>query len=365
MDRPAPFNIAAASGFYDIGKPDADGLVLIQVTPDGEFTPSDGRPMDVPAWRMNPQNAQRVIAAHASRKTPTVVDYDHQTLHKEKNGQPALAAAWFHSFEYRPGQGLFAKARPTARASQLIDADELKFFSPVFKYDSQGNVIDVLLGAFTNTPAIDGMAAVELAAAASAQFRSTTQESSMTKTTLLAALCVVLGLADTASDDDAITAVTKLKSDKDESDTKLAAASAQLSQATTPDPSKFVPIDTFNALQTQVAALSKQQSDQAAADLVKQGEDECKVTAATRDWFAGFAQKDIDGARAWLKDAPVIAALSKMQSDGKAYVPAGAEEIADPQKVAALARKYQDEQRLLGNEVSATAAVAHVTKKDA
>lgn len=363
----AALNVAIASGFYAIGKPDADGLVLIQVTPDGAFGPSDGRPMDVPAWRMSADNAQRVIAAHARRKTPTVVDYDHQTLHKEKNGQPALAAAWLQGFEYRPGEGLFAKAKPTARASQLIADDELKFFSPVFEYDKQGNVIDVLLGAFTNTPAIDGMAAVELAAAASAQFSSRSNpnpEKPAMKLTLLAALCAALSLATDASEDDVVNAVTQLKKDKDESDTKVAALNKQVTAA--PDPSKFVPIDTFNALQKQVAALSKQQSDQAAADLVEQGEAEHKITAATKDWFAGFAQKDIEGARAWLKDAPVISALSRMQTDGRSHAPAGRDEIDDPAKVAALARKYQDEQRAIGNDVSASAAVAHVTKqKDA
>lgn len=364
MDRTAAFNVAIASGFYGIGKADADGLVLIQITPDGDFKPSDGRAMDVPAWRMNPQNAQRVIAAHASRKTPTVVDYEHQTLHKEKNGQPAPAAAWLEGFEYRAGEGLFARAKLTKRAAQLIDANELKFFSPVFKYDSDGNVLDVMLGAFTNTPAIDGMAGVELAAAASAQFSSCSNqlpEKTAMKKTLLAALCAALALADTATEDDVIAAAEKLKADKDASDVKVTALSQQIGSA--PDPSKFVPIETFNSLQTQVAVLSKQQSDQAAADLVEQGESENKITAATKGWFTTFAQKDIEGARGWLKDAPVLAALSRMQSDGTTRPAAGQDEITDPAGVAVLARKYQDEQRAAGVEISTAAAVDHVTKK--
>ncbi|PZP64186.1 MAG: protease [Pseudoxanthomonas spadix] len=359
------FNVAVASSF-PLGKIDADGNLVVQVMPDGDFGPNDGRPMDVPAWRMNAANAQRVIAAHAKRKTPLVIDYDHQTLYKEKNGQPALAAAWFQSFEYRPGEGLFATVKPTARASQLIAGDELKFFSPFFAYDRNGNVLEVLHGGFTNTPAIDGMAAVELAAAASSQFLAPNQPPEIpAMKTLLAALCAVLGLADNASADDVTNAVTQLKKDKDDTDTKLAAASAQLGKEkdAAPDPSKFVPIESFNDLQKQVAALSQQQTDQAVADLVAQGEEENKLTAATSTWFRAFAAKDLDGAKAWLKDAPVIAALSQMQSGGKNRAPAKEDEITDPVAVAALARKYQDEQRAAGVEISTAAAVAHVTKK--
>jgi phage I-like protein len=362
--------IAVASGFYAIGKPDSEGRVLIQVTPDGDFTPIDGREMDVPAWRMNPANAQRVIAAHAQRKTPLVVDYDHQTLYKEKNGQPALAAAWFEGFVYRPGEGLFATAKSTARASQAITADELKYFSPVFAYDKQGNVTQVLMGAFTNTPAIDGMAAVELAAAASSQFSNpagsagaSTEIPAMEE--LLAKLRAALGLANDASADAVVSAITKLTADKTATDTQLAAASAQLSAAGKPDPSKFVPIDTFNALQTQVAALSQQQRSGAVDVLIEEGEKQHKLTAATSAWFKDFATKDLEGARTWLKDAPAIAALGAMQSGGERRQAAAAQQITDPAGVAVLARKYQDEQRAAGVEISTTAAVAHVTRKEA
>lgn len=360
--------IAVASGFYAIGKPDAEGKVLIQVTPDGDFNPIDGREMDVPAWRMNAANAKRVIATHAQRKTPLVVDYEHQTLHKEKNGQPAPAAAWFEGFVYRPGQGLFASAKPTARASQLINDDELKFFSPVFEYDKQGNVIQVLMGAFTNTPAIDGMAAAELTAAASSQFSNpagsagySTEIPAMEE--FLAKLRAALGLANDASADAVVSAITKLTADKTASDTQLAAASAQLTAAGKPDPSKFVPIETFNALQKDVAALSQQQRTDAVGTLIEEGEKQHKLTAATSAWFRDFATKDLEGARTWLKSAPAIAALSGMQSGGQQRHAAAAEEITDPAGVAVLARKYQDEQRAAGNEVSITAAVSHVTRK--
>lgn len=48
--------------------------------------------MEVPAWRINQAIATRVIERFNARANPAVVDYEHQTLHKETNGQPAPAA---------------------------------------------------------------------------------------------------------------------------------------------------------------------------------------------------------------------------------------------------------------------------------
>jgi len=64
--------------------------------------------------------------------------------------------------EWRAGQGLFAvNIDWTAKARAMIAAGEYKFFSPVFKYNKQsGTVIEILMGAVTNFPALDGMEAL-------------------------------------------------------------------------------------------------------------------------------------------------------------------------------------------------------------
>lgn len=354
---PSQLAIAVSASVFALGKPGADGLLTIQVTPDGEFTPSDGREMGVPAWRMNAANAQRVIALAAARKTPLVIDYEHQTLHKERNGQPAPAAAWFQSFEYRPGAGLFATAKLTRRAAQAIADEELAYFSPVFSYDAQGNVVEVLMGGFTNTPAIDGMQAL---AAAAAQLLSLKEDNTVDE--FLATLRTTLGLADDAGADDAVAAISKLKDDKTAAETAVAVATAKL-----PDPAKFVPVEALNQLQGQVAALTQQQTDREVDALVQQAEGQVdgkvKITAATAAWFTDFAKKDLEGARTWLKDAPVMTALSRMQTSGITPPKTGDSPIDDPVKVAALARKYQDEQAAAGIVVSTAAAVTHVTKQ--
>ena len=138
------------------------GRVLLQLTPAQDFTPSDGRAMDVPAWRINAATAQRVIAAFNSAQPP-VIDYEHQTLNKEKNGQPAPAAGWIHALQWIEGKGLHAIAELTEKALQQIKAGEYRYFSPVIQYSAKtGEITKVLMGALTNNPAIHGMAAISV-----------------------------------------------------------------------------------------------------------------------------------------------------------------------------------------------------------
>ena len=165
-------NIALAACAFSVTAPrEGASRIEIQLTPAGTFKPSDGREMKVPAWRIDRAIADKVIARFNARKTPPVVDYEHQTLHKETNGQPAPAAAWMRALEWREGSGLWATVELTERAAELIRAGEYRFVSPVFAYDAAtGEVLAVHMAAFTNAPAIDGMEPLAVQAAATLLF---------------------------------------------------------------------------------------------------------------------------------------------------------------------------------------------------
>lgn len=140
----------------------ADGRVLLQVTPAQDFTPADGRAMEVPAWRINGSIASRVVAAFNAAQ-PLVIDYEHQTLNKEKNGQPAPAAGWIHALQWIEGKGLHALAELTEKAKEQIKSGEYRYFSPVIQYSRKtGEVTKLLMGALTNNPAIHGMTAISV-----------------------------------------------------------------------------------------------------------------------------------------------------------------------------------------------------------
>lgn len=138
----------------------------IQLLPYGEFRAIDGRPHDAPAWYLTEENGRDVVDLANASRNQLVVDYEHQTLHKEKNGQPAPAAGWMRWLEFTP-KGIFADVEWTDKAAASIAAKEYRYISAVFSYDTKGYVRKIFHAALTNYPALDGMD--EVLAAASAQ----------------------------------------------------------------------------------------------------------------------------------------------------------------------------------------------------
>ncbi len=145
----------------------------VRILPAGAFQSKDGRPASVTQgrishWRLDASNAAAVIAARRNGEQGFVIDYEHQTLNKATNGQPAPAAGWFKGLEWREGQGLFmVQIEWTERARAMIAGSEYRYLSPVFGFDSQtGTVTYIHSVALTNDPALIGLA--DLAAATAA-----------------------------------------------------------------------------------------------------------------------------------------------------------------------------------------------------
>jgi phage I-like protein len=127
--------------------------------PAGAFRASDGRPRDCAAFRIDAGIAAKVIRQHAARKNDTLIDYEHQSLRSEKNGQPAPAAGWFKKLEWRDGKGLFAAGISwTDKAKNMIAAREYRYVSCVVSYrKGTGEIAEVVSVALTNEPALDGL----------------------------------------------------------------------------------------------------------------------------------------------------------------------------------------------------------------
>ena len=307
------------------------GRVLLQLTPAQDFTPSDGREMDVPAWRINADIAARVVAAFNAQQPP-VIDYEHQTLHKEANGQPAPAAGWMHGLRWVEGQGLFAQVELTERARALVAAGEYRYFSPVFEYArGSGEITRILMGALTNHPAIAGMDAVNLMAAASARFTPSTSKEPTVN--LLEKLLAAIGLPATTPEDAALAACTAIKAQADAArsalhldasataDTVTAACTSLRSAASTaPDPTKFVPVTVVQELQTSMAALSARQHARDAEDVIAPALQDGRLLPAEEPWARDAAKTPtgLASLSALLKVRQPMAALTSTQTQGKA-----------------------------------------------
>lgn len=302
------------------------GRVLLQVTPAQDFTPADGREMDVPAWRINQAIAGRVIAAFSAQQPP-VIDYEHQTLHKEANGQPAPAAGWMHGLRWIEGRGLFAEVELTQRARDLVAAGEYRYFSPVFEYaKATGEITRILMGAFTNHPAIAGMEGVNLMAAASARF--TIPNPPETTVTLLEKLLAAIGLPATTTEDAAIAACTSIKAQADAARAALkldgnataetvTAACTSLRTAATPDPAKYVPVAVVEELKTSVAALTAQNTERKVEDLIAPALKDGRLLPAQEAWARDLGKTNVAALSQYLDTAKPIAALTGTQTGGK------------------------------------------------
>lgn len=294
----------------------------IHLTPTGRFRARDGRPQEVPAgWYIDAQVAERVIARAAAQANRFVVDYEHQTLYAEANGQPAPAAGWWSgaNMVWREGQGLFATGVEwTDRARAAIAAKEYLYLSPVFAYDPiSGEVLAVLMAAITNYPAIDGMA--QLTARAAAKFQTSQKEEDTVDRTKLIAL---LGLAETATDAEIDAALAALKTKADKTGNLEAEVVALKAKTETPDPAKFVSIDSHKKLADDFAALKGDIESRDLSDVITTAIDEGRLAAAEETWARDFArQHGLAALKGSLEKRPVIAALKRTQTRGQA--PAG------------------------------------------
>ncbi|NSY36534.1 phage scaffold protein [Pseudoalteromonas sp. JC28] len=299
----------------------------VLIIPDGEFQSADGRPFDVPSrkWLMDATAFDSLSLAATTRTKDFLFDYDHQTLHKEKNGQPAPASGWFKSdaLEYVPGEGVYARSVEwTKNAYAALTAKEYRYVSPVFLYDKQtGRPLVLLHVALTNDPALTGLD--EVAVLNSQYLLNNTGTNPMNEAQqLLAALGITVD-GDVTSEhiEKGKAAITELKSKADGAegkDKQIAALNTQIQQATsntTVDLTKFVPVDVHNALRGELAALNSQHQGVTIETAIDKAKAEGRVIAAEIDYLKQLGeQSGLAALNAVLDSRQPIAALNAQQS---------------------------------------------------
>jgi phage I-like protein len=307
------------------------GDELTRLMPAGRFEAPRGALSGAGPWLLTEAHAREIIAQAALRSTDIVIDYEHQTLLSEQNGQPAPAAGWIdpRSLEWRE-DGLYGRVSWTAAARQAIADDQYRYLSPVFPYEKEsGEVLDLLHVALTNTPAID-TAVTTLAAARMAATASTRQAAGQSPQASLEddvkrdQLINVLALAADATDEKIEQTIAALKAGSDQAgklrqalqladDGDPVAAVAVLKSGSKPDMSQYVPKAVYTEAQQQLAAL-KAGGDQADLDrMIEEGLADGRIAGkATADWLR---QQGLAACKAHLEDAPSVAALKGRQTD--------------------------------------------------
>lgn len=328
----------------------------IQLLPYGEFKAVDGRPFDVPAWYLTEQNGRDVADLANQSRTQLVVDYEHQTLHKEQNGQPAPAAGWMNWFEFTP-QGLFAEVSWTDKAAKLIQEREYRYISAVFAYDTKGFVRKLFHAALTNTPALDGLD--EVIAGANTLFFQSKEKAKESKE-MKELLQQLLGLPDAQEDElkAALNAVLAAKPADESLSADTFARLAALSQKTEqPDLTQFAPVSVVQALQKQIAALNAEREADKGSELIEAALTAGKLLPAQKQW-AFDVLKQPNGLAflsSFIENAAPVAALTQTQTQ--------ATKACEHLKQAALSIEEKAAAKMLGMSEAEFAQIHHSIKE--
>ncbi len=332
-------NFAALS--FELGAPSQP----VRVLPAGRFRSADGsgRPASpAEGWLLDASGARALIERAGLRSDSKLIDYEHQSMRAAELA-PAPAAGWFSALEWRqPNEtddgGLYITPEWTPRAAAMIADREYRYLSPLFSYDPDtGRVLELVSVGLVNQAGLDGLA--DLAALAAMKHPITPKEDdTMIPKPLLAALAV----AESATEADALAALTALNAERDQLKAELAAL-----KAAAPDPAKFVPVEAVSKLQEQLAALSGDLLARDVDGIVSAALADGRLPPDLKDWAVSLGKSDLAALKDFCAKAMPVAALAGMQTGNRAPAAQAGETLTRAQ-FAALSAEEQMKKSVSG-----------------
>lgn len=292
----------------------------IQVIPYGVEIQTDKGPFTLDA-----QNAPLVMAEFEKKKNQMVIDYEHQTL----TGAKAPAAGWISKLIDKGKEGIWAAVSWTAKAKQYIENREYRYISPVFLVRiSDNRVLRLINVALTNQPNIDGMVPLINKAGLDHQTIIDKEGKTMWKE-----LLKTLGIAETATEQEAIAVINKIKTDAADA---IAAAKGTvvianksvltaLGLAETATEAEITgTIMAMKQSHTQVGAIAQELAAlkttigaKEAADAVTLAMKDGKITPAQKEWADEYAKRDLAGFKVFVAKAPTVVVMGKVVGEEK------------------------------------------------
>ncbi len=306
--------------------PVPEWIMLLPAGP--EIKGRDGR-----EWRLD--DPQAVVTMFAAQGLDLPVDIEHATEIKGPNGEPAPAVGWIKTLELRNGE-VWGRVEWNAEGGFVVGERRYRYISPVFIYDKASKQILRLASvALTNQP--------NLAVQALNREEQTQHEEEPAMKKIYAAL----GLAETATEQEALNAIEKMRGD----------LTTATNRAENPSLDKFVPRADHDAALARAGNAEKKLGEMQAAQLEKEIEAEVgdalkagKITPATADYHKTQCRQEggLARFREFVKAAPVIGGASGL--DGKSPDEGGKAMNAEEGKVAAMFGNSPDDIKKYGNQ---------------
>lgn len=285
----------------------------LPMIPAGTFTGRDGR-----SW-VNNQPEAIIRATLSYPKLP--FDIEHATELKGPKGEEAPAFAWLDDYRVSAEGVVEAHVEWTDDGAALLRSKKYRYYSPAFGYTADGQVTRLSSAGLTNKPNLDLPAL-------------NSEENTMT---VPVQIVTVLGLAATATADDAVKAIQQIKTSEQ----------VALNRAENPDVTKFIPVEThqlaLNRAEAAEGKLATQEKKEAEA-LVDAAIAVGKVAPANRDMYLATCRSEEGRTQfaAFVKSAPAIVNNDKKTTTAKNQ----ADEVSLSEEDLAMCRKLgisQDE----------------------
>lgn len=268
----------------------------VHLLTNGSMTARDGR-------RFTLSDPNAVIRTFRADAVDLPIDYEHQIDKEEARLKgPVPAAGWIRELKVEE-TGLWARVEWTERARAMIASREYRYLSPSLLVNRKTTEIVKLKGAgLVHHPAL------HLTALAS-------QETDMDpEATFLQQVIEALDLEPDTPPEEVLTVVAKMK----EVVTKVAGAPVNTRKSVdelaerlaTPDPAKFVPIATVQAILAERNANIATMSEERAREKVTEATRKGYLSPAMQDWATALCRSDEASFDAFLaKATPAFAHL--------------------------------------------------------
>lgn len=296
----------------------------IKIMPSGHFQARDSR-----KWVLSDAKAVIEMSEKAAQGIDLVIDYNHQTDYAVKNGQIAPAAGWIKKL-FAEEDGIYANVEWTQRAKEMIEAKEYRYISPTFMHKKEnGEVTLIKRAALTNNPALAEQHGIALAGE---DLTFLTKENSMDEK-LKARLLKAVGLKPDAKDEEIVQLCEELAKSKaenqagleklaklaeldkfknaDDVETALAeklksGSEGEKQQPSEADPSKYVPMEAFAELQSQMKAMLEEVTTGKASAAVDSAIKSGKLMPSMREWGLKLHKQDEKAFCEFIAKAPAL-----------------------------------------------------------
>ena len=248
-------------------------------------------------WTM--RDPASIVAAFVANRADLPIDMEHAQFERAPRGDAAPAYGWIGEVAARNG-AIWGRVAWTGKGKASIESREYRYISPVFSFNSSGEILALKGAGLVNRPNLD--------------LPALNREASMNWTKLLAAL----GLPETATEDDAIAAVEKLRGNVEIAENRAKSP---------PSLEKFVPradydlaLNRATKAETDLAAASKAQVEKEITGLVDEAIAAGKIAPAAKDFYLAScrAEGGVKLFQDFIAKAPVSEAVKSSGLDDKA-----------------------------------------------